>query len=100
MSDRIQVGAIPTLARGVRFRRLADGQGVLLIPEGAVKLNPTAAAAVELLDGARSSADIAKELTQRFAGQEGSIAADVEALLRRLARRGWVFFSSPGAART
>ena len=85
---------VPALARGVRFRRLDTEHAVLLIPEGVVNLNPTAAAVVELLDGKRSAADISAELGGAFAGPVSTIAADVTELLDRLCAAGWVFFFS------
>ena len=39
----------PALAKGVRFRRIADGRGIILIPEGMVDLSPSAAAIIELV---------------------------------------------------
>jgi pyrroloquinoline quinone biosynthesis protein D len=88
--------AVPALARGVRLRRLDDGRAVLLIPEGVVNLNPTAAAVVELLDGERTNADICATLGRAYAAPPAAIAADVGELLERLRAAGWVFFSSPG----
>jgi pyrroloquinoline quinone biosynthesis protein D len=87
---------IPSLSAGVRFRRLDDGRGVLLIPEGVVNLNSTASAVVELVDGRRSSADICATLARTYAGSTPAIAADVSELLNRLRVAGWVFFSSTG----
>jgi pyrroloquinoline quinone biosynthesis protein D len=87
--------AIPALAPGVRFRRLDDSRGVLLIPEGVVNLNPTASAVVELLDGVRTTADIALALVRAYAAPASAIATDVAELLERLSAAGWVFFSSP-----
>ena len=84
---------VPGLAHGVRTRRLEDGKVVLLVPEGVVNLNPSAAATVELFDGARSCDQIAAELAARFDAPRESIAADVAELVDRLAARGWVFFT-------
>jgi len=77
----------PNFAKGVRFRRLSDGQGMLLIPEGVVNLNASAAAIVELIDGERSAAVIAHELSERYGANEADIARDVEVLLKDLAAR-------------
>ena len=81
------------MARGVRLRSLDDGKSVLLIPEGIVNLNATAAAALGLVDGRRTVGQIASELRQRFAAPADSIDADVADLFGRLQQRGWVFFS-------
>ena len=83
----------PKLARGVRLRALDDGKSVLLIPEGVVKLNATAAAALGLVDGTRTVGQIVNELRGRFAAPADSIDADVADLFGRLQQRGWVFFS-------
>jgi pyrroloquinoline quinone biosynthesis protein D len=86
--------AFPFLAPGVRFRRLEDGRGVLLIPEGVVNLNSSASAVVELVDGRRTSADICASLSPAYAAAPHAISADVSELLERLRIAGWVFFSS------
>lgn len=78
---------IPQLARGVRFRKTSEGRGVLLVPEGIIKLNATAAAIVELVDGTRSVREIAASLAQRYTADESAILADVEQLLNELVAR-------------
>jgi len=87
---------VPAFASGVRFRRLDDARGVLLIPEGVVNLNPTASAVVELVDGRRTSTEICALLLRTYAAPATTLAADVGELLERLREAGWVFFS-PGA---
>jgi len=88
----MRVDDLPALARGVRFRRLDPKRAVLLIPEGVVNLNPSAAAVVELVDGKRSVAEISTELGRAFAAPRNAIEADVGELLDRLRAAGWVFF--------
>lgn len=78
------------LARGVRFRRLPDGAGVLLVPEGVVNLSQSAAAIAELIDGERSSSDIAAALTQTFDAPQDAIESDVNDLLLRFAGNTWL----------
>lgn len=81
------------LARGVRLRRETDGEAMLLVPEGIVSLNDTAAAALELADGSRTLEAIVDVLAERFdAGASGDarLAADVRELLEELATRGFV----------
>jgi pyrroloquinoline quinone biosynthesis protein D len=78
------------LARGVRFRRLPDGAGVLLVPEGVVNLSQSAAAIAELIDGERSSSDIAAALTQTFDAPRATIEADVDEMLARFAGNTWL----------
>ncbi|MDQ6766878.1 MAG: pyrroloquinoline quinone biosynthesis peptide chaperone PqqD [Candidatus Eremiobacteraeota bacterium] len=84
----------PQLTRGVRFRRTPDGQGVLLIPEGVVNLNDSAAAIVELIDGSRSIDSIAADLCARYTLDQAEMASDIETLLQRLAENNWLTFSN------
>jgi len=60
----------------------------LLIPEGAVRLNATAAHVLELCDGERTVEAIAAALSERYTGAD--VAADVHELLGGLAERGLV----------
>lgn len=85
----------PSLAQGVRFRRSADGQGVLLIPEGVVNLNDSAAAIVELFDGRRTLDEIASTLAERYGIDSAVVRSDVEDLMQRLAQKMWL--SQPAA---
>lgn len=85
----------PRFARGVRFRRLRDGAGVLLVPEGVVNLSESAAAIAELVDGARTPDDISALLAASFDGPNERIAADVQELLARLAAKTWIDFAEP-----
>jgi len=78
--------------------RLADGarltyddvreEHLLLIPEGAVRLNETAAHVLELCDGERSLEEIAKALSARYSGVD--VTDDVRDLLQGLGERGLV----------
>jgi coenzyme PQQ biosynthesis protein PqqD len=90
--------AVPRLARGVRFRRLGDGSGVLLVPEGVVKLSESAAGIAELVDGVRSHLEIATELASGFDAPVERILADVEDLLARLTGKTWVQYARGPAA--
>jgi pyrroloquinoline quinone biosynthesis protein D len=79
----------PRLAEGVRLRW--DGvrdSHVLLFPEGALKLNSTALAVLELCDGERSLGEISKLLSERYGGAD--VRGDVESLLEAIASRGLV----------
>jgi pyrroloquinoline quinone biosynthesis protein E len=82
----------PRLALGARVRvDRRDGTRVLLSPERGLRLGATAAAVVDLCDGARSFDAIVDELAARYAGADrGRIAADVGALLADLRSRGLV----------
>lgn len=81
--DRLRLG------RGVRLRwdSVRETQ-MLLRPEGAVALNETAAAVLELCDGMRTVGDIIAELRERHAGAD--LADDVRELLGNLAELGLV----------
>jgi len=61
---------------------------MLLIPEGAVRLNATAAHVLELCDGARTVEEIAAALSERYAGAD--LSDDVRELLGGMAERGLV----------
>jgi pyrroloquinoline quinone biosynthesis protein D len=79
----------PRLFTGARLRydEVRD-EHVLLIPEGAVRLNPTAAQVLELCDGERSLDDIVGALSARYEGAE--IRDDVLELVDAMAQRGLV----------
>jgi pyrroloquinoline quinone biosynthesis protein D len=78
--------------------RLVDGarlqyddvreEHLLLIPEGAVRLNESAAHVLELCDGERSLEAIAAAISQRYAGAD--VADDVRELLGGMGERGLV----------
>jgi len=78
------------LARGVRFRRLPDGSGALLVPEGVVNLSRTAAAIAELIDGERTTAEIAAALAQSYDAPTERLERDVDELLARFASKTWL----------
>jgi pyrroloquinoline quinone biosynthesis protein D len=80
----------PELAAGVRLHwDKVRERHVLLFPEGALVLSPTAVAVLELCDGRRSIDDIAMEISAQYAGAD--VRADVEGLLGAIAQRGLVF---------
>jgi len=60
---------------------------LLLFPEGLLVLNPTAQAVLELCDGQRSVADIAKTLGEQY---KADVSNDVKELLSRLADKALV----------
>ena len=61
---------------------------VLLIPEGAVRLNPTAAEVLELCDGERSLDDIVDAVSARYEGAD--VRADVLELIDAMTQKGLV----------
>jgi pyrroloquinoline quinone biosynthesis protein D len=78
--------------------RLVDGarlqyddvreEHLLLVPEGAVRLNETAAHVLELCDGKRSLDEIAAAVSQRYSGAD--VADDVRDLLGGMGEHGLV----------
>jgi pyrroloquinoline quinone biosynthesis protein D len=79
----------PRLATGARLRYdEVREEHLLLVPEGAVKLNATAVAVLELCDGERSVDDIAGALSERYGGAD--VRDDVAELIDGLAQRGLV----------
>jgi len=79
----------PRLVTGARLRYDdVREEHVLLIPEGAVLLNPTAAEVLGLCDGERSLDDIVGALSARYQGAD--LGADVHELVHAMAERGLV----------
>jgi pyrroloquinoline quinone biosynthesis protein D len=79
----------PRLATGARLRYdEVREEHLLLIPEGVVKLNPTAAEVLGLCDGERSVDDIAGELSARYDGAD--VRDDVIELVDAMAQKGLV----------
>jgi pyrroloquinoline quinone biosynthesis protein D len=79
----------PKLATGVRlhFDRVRE-RHVLLFPEGALVLNPTAVEVLELCDGERDLDAVASVLSERYEGAD--VRDDVVELLGEIAERGLV----------
>jgi pyrroloquinoline quinone biosynthesis protein D len=79
----------PRLVTGARLRYdEVRAEHVLLIPEGAVRLNPTAAEVLELCDGERSLDDIVGALSARYEGAD--VRDDILELVDAMAQRGLV----------
>ena len=79
----------PRLVTGARLQYdEVREEHVLLIPEGAVRLNPTAAEVLELCDGERSLDDIVGALSARYEGVD--VRDDVLELVDGMAQRGLV----------
>ncbi len=79
--------ARPRFGKGVRLRRDSDGSTMLLVPEGALVLNAPAAAALELVDGQRTFAEIVASVEQQFDVNPKQAYDDLRALFDRLAQR-------------
>ena len=78
------------LARGMRLRHEPGGEAYLMIPEGIVALNETAAAALELADGTRALDAIVATLNERFEDPDGTLSTDVRELFAEFAERGFI----------
>jgi pyrroloquinoline quinone biosynthesis protein D len=79
----------PRLVTGARLRYdEVREEHVLLIPEGAVRLNPSAAEVLELCDGERSLDDIVGALSARYEGAD--VRHDILELVDAMAQRGLV----------
>ncbi|GAB3133146.1 pyrroloquinoline quinone biosynthesis peptide chaperone PqqD [Amycolatopsis sp. NPDC004378] len=74
----ITVGSVPRLRRGVRlsFDHVRETH-VLLFPEGVLVPNATAAAVLELCDGARTVTEITAVLGKRYSGVREQDVLDV-----------------------
>ncbi len=79
----IGTDSVPRLRRGVRltFDHVRDSH-VLLFPEGVLVPNKTAAAVLELCDGARHVSEITAVLEERYTGVRESDVLDVLARLK------------------
>jgi pyrroloquinoline quinone biosynthesis protein D len=79
----------PRLVTGARLRYdEVREEHVLLVPEGVVRLNPTAAEVLELCDGERSLDEIVGALSARYEGAE--LRDDVAGLVDAMTQRGLV----------
>lgn len=74
----ITTGSVPRLRRGVRLTYDKTREThVLLFPEGVLVPNPTAAAVLELCDGAAAVSAITDALRKRYAGVREEEILDV-----------------------
>ena len=79
----------PRLVTGARLRYDdVREEHVLLVPEGVVRLNPTAAAVLELCDGERSLEEIVGTLSERYEGAD--VRDDILELVDAMTQRGLV----------
>jgi pyrroloquinoline quinone biosynthesis protein D len=79
-----------TLGKGVKLRHDRDGGVMLLVPEGALMLNASAAAALELVDGQRTFDDIVAAVVERFDVTADTARGGLDELFARLAERGFL----------
>ena len=79
----------PSLVTGARLRYDdVREEHLLLVPEGAVRLNPTAAEVLGLCDGERSFDEIVDVLGTRYGGAD--VRGDVQELVDAFAQKGLV----------
>jgi pyrroloquinoline quinone biosynthesis protein D len=84
----------PRLVTGARLRYdEVREEHLLLVPEGAVRLNPTAAEVLGLCDGERSLEDIIVVMTERYHGSE--VSDDVRELVDGMTQRGLLVDGDP-----
>jgi pyrroloquinoline quinone biosynthesis protein D len=77
----------PRLVTGARLRYdEVREEHVLLVPEGAVRLNHTAAEVLELCNGEHSLEDIVGRLAARYDGAD--LRADIAGLVDAMAKKG------------
>jgi pyrroloquinoline quinone biosynthesis protein D len=79
----------PRLVTGARLQYDdVREEHVLLVPEGVVRLNPTAAEVLELCNGERSLDDIVDTLSVRY--DRSDLRDDVEGLVDGMTQKGLV----------
>jgi pyrroloquinoline quinone biosynthesis protein D len=84
----------PRLVTGARLRYdEVREEHLLLVPEGAVRLNPTAAEVLGLCDGERSLEDIIVAMTERYHGSD--VSDDVRELVDGMTQRGLLVDGDP-----
>ena len=84
----------PRLVTGARLRYdEVREEHLLLVPEGAVRLNPTAAEVLGLCDGDRSLEDIIVAMTERYHGSD--VSDDVRELVDGMTQRGLLVDGDP-----
>jgi pyrroloquinoline quinone biosynthesis protein D len=89
----IAMHQVPRFRRGFRFQwEPAQESYVLLYPEGMVKLNGSAGAILNQVDGQRSVADIIASLEQQFP-DAGPLEKDVSDFLQDAQQQHWIELS-------
>ena len=80
----------PRYRLGIRLRCEAGAEPLLLVPEGIVTLNVSAAAILETLGEGKSVDEVVAALHERFDDSEASLAGDVRETLEDFAAAGFV----------
>jgi coenzyme PQQ biosynthesis protein PqqD len=85
----VTLESVLRLAPGCRLNDHGSPQDLLLIPEGAMRMQGPARKIVELLNGERSIRQIVDELQHRYGSEDAArIETETLALLTRLRERG------------
>lgn len=86
---------IPAFRRGYRMQwEAAQDSHVVLYPEGMAKLNETAVAILELVDGKQDMAAIVATLDARFP-DAGGVGDDVKEFLQSAIEQKWIQCREP-----
>jgi len=86
---------IPAFRRGYRLQwEAAQESHVVLYPEGMAKLNETAAAILELVNGKQNIAAIIQTLNDRFP-EAGGVDSDVRDFLQSAVEQKWIQCREP-----
>jgi coenzyme PQQ biosynthesis protein PqqD len=86
---QVTLDGVLRLAPGCRLSDHSAPQDLLLIPEGALRMQGPARKIVELLDGQRAVREIIEELQHRYGSEDAArIETETLALLTRLRERG------------
>lgn len=87
--SRPEESSVPRLTPGCR---LSAAQDMLLVPEGAIRLQGSARHILECCDGHRSFREIVAALQEQFAGEPARIERETATFLERLHTRRVVNF--------
>lgn len=88
--DGDNASRVPRLRPGFRFQwEPVQNAHVLLYPEGMVRLNESAGAVLNQVDGQRSVAHIVATLEKQFP-EAGSLMADVWDFLKDAEQKNWI----------
>ncbi|KGT94712.1 pyrroloquinoline quinone biosynthesis protein PqqD [Erwinia typographi] len=86
---------IPAFRRGYRLQwEQAQDCHVILYPEGMAKLNESATAILQLVDGVRPVAALIAELDARFP-DAGGVGDDVKEFFGQAFEQKWIVFREP-----
>lgn len=83
----------PRLSIGCRVRKVENGDTILLLPEGVLRLKGSAAEIIQLCDGERTLTDILGAIEAQYRSSDPKqIEQEIESFLNRLFERRAVDF--------